>query len=205
MGVGRRIVERTMQGHGQGDADDAGHAPTLPSVAPLVHFAPLETAQGPRRTMKSGIHPEYRDLKATCSCGNVIETRSTLGGSIHIDVCSACHPFFLHRQAEDRRLPGPGGALPPPLRRPRGFQLAKKARCGCGQPLHLSASDALAYAGASTRCAAFDKSCPSLPRRRVRRPARLAVWRTRSGCANRGGLRFPKGLEAFFRSSPCHC
>ena len=48
--------------------------------------------------MKSGIHPEYRDLKATCSCGNVIETRSTLGGSIHIDVCSVCHPFYTGKQ-----------------------------------------------------------------------------------------------------------
>ena len=48
--------------------------------------------------MKPDIHPEYRDIKATCSCGNVIETRSTLGEDIHIDVCSACHPFYTGKQ-----------------------------------------------------------------------------------------------------------
>ena len=48
--------------------------------------------------MKPDIHPEYRDIKATCSCGNVIETRSTLGEDIHLDVCSACHPFYTGKQ-----------------------------------------------------------------------------------------------------------
>ncbi len=48
--------------------------------------------------MKEGIHPEYRDIKATCSCGNVIETRSTLESDIHLEVCSACHPFYTGKQ-----------------------------------------------------------------------------------------------------------
>jgi len=48
--------------------------------------------------MKADIHPEYRDIKATCSCGNVVETRSTLGEDIQIDVCSACHPFYTGKQ-----------------------------------------------------------------------------------------------------------
>ncbi len=48
--------------------------------------------------MKKGIHPPYQDIKATCSCGNVIETRSTLSADIHIDVCSACHPFYTGKQ-----------------------------------------------------------------------------------------------------------
>ena len=48
--------------------------------------------------MKAGIHPEYASIKATCSCGNVIETRSTLGRDIHLEVCSACHPFFTGKQ-----------------------------------------------------------------------------------------------------------
>lgn len=48
--------------------------------------------------MKAGIHPEYTSIKATCSCGNVIETRSTLGRDIHLEVCSACHPFFTGKQ-----------------------------------------------------------------------------------------------------------
>ena len=44
--------------------------------------------------MKEDIHPNYGELVATCSCGNVIKTRSTLAKEIHIDVCSACHPFL---------------------------------------------------------------------------------------------------------------
>lgn len=48
--------------------------------------------------MKADIHPEYAAIKATCSCGNVIETRSTLGRDIHLEVCSACHPFFTGKQ-----------------------------------------------------------------------------------------------------------
>ena len=48
--------------------------------------------------MKPDIHPEYVAVTATCSCGNVIETRSTLGKDIQIDVCSACHPFYTGKQ-----------------------------------------------------------------------------------------------------------
>lgn len=48
--------------------------------------------------MKPDIHPQYSDVKATCSCGNVIETRSTLGEDLLIDVCSACHPFYTGKQ-----------------------------------------------------------------------------------------------------------
>lgn len=48
--------------------------------------------------MKPDIHPEYDTLKATCSCGNVIETRSTLTGDLHLEVCSACHPFYTGKQ-----------------------------------------------------------------------------------------------------------
>ncbi len=48
--------------------------------------------------MKKAIHPEYGDITATCSCGNVIKTRSTLGHDINLDVCSSCHPFYTGKQ-----------------------------------------------------------------------------------------------------------
>ncbi len=48
--------------------------------------------------MKKDIHPEYTDITATCSCGNVVKTRSTLGGEITLDICSACHPFYTGQQ-----------------------------------------------------------------------------------------------------------
>lgn len=49
-------------------------------------------------SMRQDIHPQYADIKATCSCGNVIETRSTTGKDIHLDICSACHPFYTGTQ-----------------------------------------------------------------------------------------------------------
>ena len=48
--------------------------------------------------MKNGIHPDYAEIVATCSCGNTIKTRSTLGRDIHLEVCSACHPFYTGKQ-----------------------------------------------------------------------------------------------------------
>jgi large subunit ribosomal protein L31 len=48
--------------------------------------------------MKEGIHPEYAAIKVLCSCGNEFSTRSTLGKDIHVEVCSACHPFYTGKQ-----------------------------------------------------------------------------------------------------------
>ena len=48
--------------------------------------------------MRQGIHPEYTEVKATCSCGNIIVINSTLNEDISLDVCSACHPFYTGKQ-----------------------------------------------------------------------------------------------------------
>jgi large subunit ribosomal protein L31 len=48
--------------------------------------------------MKANIHPEYYTIKATCSCGNVLEIASTVAEDIHVDVCSSCHPFYTGKQ-----------------------------------------------------------------------------------------------------------
>ena len=48
--------------------------------------------------MKEGIHPKYVEITATCSCGNVIKTRSTVGHDLQLDVCSQCHPFYTGKQ-----------------------------------------------------------------------------------------------------------
>ncbi|TDT67896.1 LSU ribosomal protein L31P [Hypnocyclicus thermotrophus] len=46
--------------------------------------------------MKKGIHPEYKDVKVSCSCGNEFETKSTYskGDEIKVGICSNCHPFY---------------------------------------------------------------------------------------------------------------
>lgn len=48
--------------------------------------------------MKAEIHPQYKEIAATCSCGNVIKTRSTVCQDIHLEVCSQCHPFYTGKQ-----------------------------------------------------------------------------------------------------------
>ncbi|MBF7142134.1 MULTISPECIES: 50S ribosomal protein L31 [Pseudomonas] len=48
--------------------------------------------------MKPEIHPKYEAIDATCSCGNVIHTRSTLGKPLSLDVCNECHPFYTGKQ-----------------------------------------------------------------------------------------------------------
>lgn len=47
--------------------------------------------------MKAGIHPDYKSARVTCACGHVADTRSTVG-NIHVEICSACHPFFTGKQ-----------------------------------------------------------------------------------------------------------
>jgi large subunit ribosomal protein L31 len=48
--------------------------------------------------MKASIHPDYKKIKVTCSCGEVFETASTLCKDLTIEVCSKCHPFYTGKQ-----------------------------------------------------------------------------------------------------------
>ena len=47
--------------------------------------------------MKEGIHPKYDEVDVRCACGNTFKTRSTKP-ELHLEICSACHPFFTGRQ-----------------------------------------------------------------------------------------------------------
>jgi large subunit ribosomal protein L31 len=48
--------------------------------------------------MKSNIHPDYNEIEVTCSCGSVFKTMSTMKKALHVEVCSACHPFYTGKQ-----------------------------------------------------------------------------------------------------------
>jgi large subunit ribosomal protein L31 len=48
--------------------------------------------------MKPKIHPEYKEINVTCSCGNAFKTSSTLGRDLKVEVCSSCHPFYTGKQ-----------------------------------------------------------------------------------------------------------
>ena len=76
-----------IRGSGSSQLEFAGraqyaHAPSNPAVA----------------TMKADVHPQYGEIKVTCSCGNEFVTGSTLGQDLQVEVCSACHPFYTGKQ-----------------------------------------------------------------------------------------------------------
>jgi len=47
--------------------------------------------------VKEKIHPEYKETKVICACGETFMTRSTMK-EIRVDICSKCHPFFTGKQ-----------------------------------------------------------------------------------------------------------
>ncbi len=47
--------------------------------------------------MRKAIHPEIMETTVTCGCGETFVTRSTKS-SIHVEVCSMCHPFYTGKQ-----------------------------------------------------------------------------------------------------------
>lgn len=77
---------------------------TCPVRAP--YHNPFETAalmlsiekNEREEVMKPGIHPEYTEITVTCACGETFKTRSTKKGDLHVEICSACHPFFTGKQ-----------------------------------------------------------------------------------------------------------
>ena len=56
--------------------------------------------------MKTEIHPDYKTVQVSCSCGNTFETRST-ADRLHVELCNVCHPFFTGKQ----RLVDSGGRV----------------------------------------------------------------------------------------------
>src|SRR5687768_14881679 len=65
----------------------------------LMFPALTKAAQGKYTgvTVKEGIHPNYQEVEVRCACGNTFKTRSTKP-ELHLEICSACHPFFTGRQ-----------------------------------------------------------------------------------------------------------
>lgn len=47
--------------------------------------------------MKEKIHPQYKEAKVVCACGETFITRSTKP-LIKVDICSKCHPFYTGKQ-----------------------------------------------------------------------------------------------------------
>lgn len=48
--------------------------------------------------MKKNIHPKSFKTRIKCSCGFEIESTSTRGEEIAVEICSNCHPFYTGKQ-----------------------------------------------------------------------------------------------------------
>lgn len=90
--------------------------------------------------MKKDIHPKYEEITASCSCGNVMKIRSTVGHDLNLDVCSKCHPFFTGKQRDvatggrvdplQQAFQHPGQQIRPDFRKKRRTALF----CACNLP-----------------------------------------------------------------------
>src|SRR6266571_4974551 len=75
------------------------HALLAPGGDPRPPRGDPATARGRSCHMKADIHPQYNVTTVTCGCGNTFTTRSTApSGTIHVEVCSNCHPFYTGKQ-----------------------------------------------------------------------------------------------------------
>ena len=68
----------------------------IASTAPLLYNPALRKTEG--RIMKTGIHPDYSEIKVTCSCCHSFTTQSTLAQDLPIEVCAKCHPFYTGKE-----------------------------------------------------------------------------------------------------------
>jgi len=73
--------------------------------------------------VKPKIHPEYKEAKVICSCGNTFTTRSTKP-LLKIELCNKCHPFF---SGGERRIVDTAGQVERFKRRYKGRE-AKQAK-----------------------------------------------------------------------------
>lgn len=49
--------------------------------------------------MKPDLHPNYKEVKISCSCGNSFITGSTMDRDQYtLEVCAKCHPFYTGTQ-----------------------------------------------------------------------------------------------------------
>ena len=92
--------------------------------------------------MKPNIHPTYyTDAVVTCaSCGTTWTTGSTRK-SLHVEVCSNCHPFFSGEQARMLDVEGQVDRFYRKLSAQKTFAAEKQAREDARNPLKRPIAD----------------------------------------------------------------
>lgn len=48
--------------------------------------------------MRKDLHPKVHKTKIHCTCGFEVDTLSTQGENIEVEICSNCHPFYTGKQ-----------------------------------------------------------------------------------------------------------
>jgi len=74
--------------------------------------------------MRASIHPEYSQIKVTCTCGHSFVTGSSLGKDLHVEVCNECHPFYTGKQ----KMMDTAGRVEKFGKKFAGFSLNKEAK-----------------------------------------------------------------------------
>lgn len=77
--------------------------------------------------MRTDIHPKYYDAEVVCACGNKWTTGSTRK-SLHVEVCSKCHPFFTGEQSRIMDIEGQVDRFYKKLQARQSYVEDKKAR-----------------------------------------------------------------------------
>jgi large subunit ribosomal protein L31 len=95
------MTEKTGAG-GAGEVEDVVEKPDGEGLGvKLDEYSAWYNSVFPRSlkefAVKEGIHPKYQEVDVRCACGNTFKTRSTKP-ELHLEICSACHPFFTGRQ-----------------------------------------------------------------------------------------------------------
>ena len=95
-----RYVNHLVTAVTVGYYDRPGSTRGILGVAMRCLYRPLDSAATDHLevSMKAGIHPDYKVINVTCTCGNKFETRSTSGQDLQVEVCSNCHPFYTGKQ-----------------------------------------------------------------------------------------------------------
>jgi large subunit ribosomal protein L31 len=78
--------------------------------------------------MRAEIHPKYyENAEVVCACGNKWTTGSTRK-SLHVEVCSSCHPFFTGEQSRIMDIEGQVDRFYKKLQARQSYVEERKAR-----------------------------------------------------------------------------
>ncbi|MCL2882556.1 MAG: 50S ribosomal protein L31 [Coriobacteriia bacterium] len=117
--------------------------------------------------MKADLHPKYEETTYVCSCGNTFTSHSTHGGTLRIELCNKCHPFYTGQQKfvdtggrVQRFTDKFGTAATASLEKEKAAAEARKAAAEAAEAEKKAQREAKAAAKAA-RAAEFERTKPA--------------------------------------------